>query len=82
MSTSHDCNPAAAVIERLGGTAAVAAVLGRDESTIRRWRMPRPSGTDGNIPHDAAIALIQHAEANGLALSWDDFKPAALADTG
>lgn len=78
MSTPHECKPAADIIERLGGTARVAAILDRDESTIRRWRMAPPAGTGGKVPHDAAVALIEFAFAEGIDLTWNDFRPSEL----
>lgn len=78
MADFHDCKPAAEVIERMGGTARVAAILDLDQSTIRRWRMPTPNGTGGLIPDRAKILLIDHAHRLGIDLAWDDFRPPEL----
>lgn len=79
MTNQHACEPAASVIAKLGGTTTVAKILDRDESTIRRWRMPKPHGTGGTIPDECKVALIQ---ASAGALTWDDFAPPEIAEQG
>lgn len=71
----HACEPANGIIEKLGGVGTVAAILQKDESTIRRWRMPRPQGTGGSIPDDDKVRLIEAARLEGVRLRWSDFAP-------
>ncbi len=74
----HTCEPANTVIEKMGGTKSVADILGKDESTIRRWRMPRPDGTGGVIPDDDKVRLIEAAIGMGVSLRWRDFAPPSI----
>lgn len=74
----HACEPATGIIEKLGGVTSVAALLQKDESTIRRWRMPRPQGTGGSIPDPDKVALIDAARKQGIRLGWRDFAPPEL----
>jgi hypothetical protein len=71
----HACEPANGIIDRFGGVSAVARLLDKDESTIRRWRMPKPSGTGGTIPDDDKMRLLEAAKSEGVRLAWRDFKP-------
>lgn len=54
-------DPAASIIEVVGGASALARHLGTSPSSPLRWRLPRDKGgTDGFIPakyHDRIIAL-------------------------
>lgn len=74
----HRCEPANGVIEKLGGVSNVAQLLGKDESTIRRWRMKRPDGTGGSVPDDDKVRLIDIALAIGVTLTWADFAPPTI----
>jgi hypothetical protein len=68
------CEPAATIIERLGGTRAVSEVAKVDQSRVIRWRLPKENGgTGGVIPSRHVRPLLDHAKANGLALTADDF---------
>lgn len=40
--------------------------------------MAPPAGTGGKVPHDAAVALIEFAFAEGIDLTWNDFRPSEL----
>lgn len=71
----HACEPATGIIEKFGGVSQVADILDKDESTIRRWRMPRPNGTGGSIPDDDKVKLINAARKVGVSLAWRDFAP-------
>lgn len=71
----HTCEPANGIIEKFGGVGVVARLLEKDESTIRRWRMPKPSGTGGTIPDDDKVRLLEAAKAEGVRLHWRDFMP-------
>lgn len=69
--------PATSIIAACGGVTAVATALGKDTSIVRRWRLPRPTGTDGVIPEDVRPALIKLARENGRDLTYADFAPVA-----
>lgn len=81
MAQDEHCEPAAAIIERLGGVTSVAAVLGISEISVRRRRRAAPSGDGGRFFDEEKIRLLEYAAAHGIDLSWDDFKPQELADT-
>lgn len=71
--------PAARIIERLGGVARVAAITGLHRTRVSNWRRPKTvGGTDGLIPQKHHPRLLNHARDNGIALSAEDF----LADAG
>lgn len=73
--------PARTVIEKIGGADAVAKVTGRNVSRVYRWMYPRErGGTDGVIPHLEARKLLDHAAANGIALSPNDFFPTPASE--
>jgi hypothetical protein len=66
--------PAARIIHRLGGCAAVAAVVGTAVTAPYRWQYPRErGGTGGIIPQRHHRALLAHARANAIALTAADF---------
>ncbi|MBN8957640.1 MAG: hypothetical protein J0H17_13885 [Rhizobiales bacterium] len=47
-----------------------------DLSRVTRWRLPKSrGGTDGLIPQRHHIALLDHADANGIRLKPEDFYP-------
>lgn len=72
--------PAASIIEIVGGASALARHLGTSPSSPLRWRLPREKGgTDGFIPakyHDRIIAL---AAAQELELPRAAFVDPAVA---
>ena len=71
-----DMEPAATIIKRLGGPAAVAAAVGTALTAPYRWRYPRTKGgTGGVIPQRHHRALIEFAKAKAIALNADDFLP-------
>ena len=63
--------PAASVIEALGGDQRVAEITGAHVANVRKWRYPRGSsgrsGTDGVVPLRYHRALIRAAAAAGIA---------------
>lgn len=74
------CEPAASIIEVVGGASALARHLDTSPSSPLRWRLPRDKGgTDGIIPakyHDRTIAL---AAERGVALPRGAFADPELA---
>lgn len=72
------CEPAASLINRLGGLTKVAEVCDVNISTVQRWRMPREKGgTGGFIPHWYVHRLLEAASERGLPLNPVDFMPAS-----
>lgn len=68
--------PAKTVIETFGGVKAVAVVVGKSETRVRRWGYSRErGGTDGLIPSACQIDLLRHARAHGIDLTPADFFP-------
>lgn len=67
--TNPHLEPAASIIQLLGGLSAVAGAVSTTTTTVQRWRLPKEKGgTGGYIPrwwHDKIIAA---AEAKGVAL--------------
>jgi len=75
MSARYE--PATRIIASLGGVSVVARYLGKDTSTIRRWRMAvENGGTGGVIPESERAPLLMFAEQTGIALEYADFAPA------
>lgn len=75
MRTHRTRQPAARIIDLLGGAEAVAAVVGKSSAAVRFWRLPasRSGGTDGEIPRQYRAALIAEAERLGVPLDYSDF---------
>lgn len=68
MRNTH-LEPAASIIQLLGGLSAAAGALSSNTTTVQRWRLPKEKGgTGGYIPrwwHDKILAA---AEAKGVSL--------------
>jgi hypothetical protein len=65
--------PADKVIEAFDGVRATARALGRNPSSVSRWRKSREDGgTDGRIPSNLQEAVIQAARSRGLTLTAED----------
>jgi aspartate carbamoyltransferase catalytic subunit len=74
MQGSGMLNPAAHVIARCGGAAAVAQMLGLHVSNVHRWTYEKGrGGTGGRIPTRHQQALIERAAERGIPLGPDDF---------
>jgi hypothetical protein len=66
--------PAEVVIEKCGGHAAVAEILGVDVSRVYRFTYPKErGGTDGTIPTKHQQVLLDGAAARGIELRPADF---------
>lgn len=66
-------SPADKVIAAFHGVRATARALGRNPSSISRWRKCREDGgTDGRVPSNLQEAVLREARSRGLALSADD----------
>jgi transposase-like protein len=65
--------PADIVIFRFGGVRALARLLGKDPSTIHRWRMPADKGgLAGRVPSMSQARLLELAQEHGIALTADE----------
>ena len=65
--------PADIVISRFNGVRALARLLGKDPSTIHRWRMPAvKGGLDGRVPSAAQAKLMELARLQGVQLTADE----------
>jgi hypothetical protein len=72
MSNDH-LDPARSIIRKIG-IDTVAAVTGKHISRVYRWMYPKErGGTGGLIPHGDALALLDFAKANDVALTPDEF---------
>ena len=65
--------PADKCIAAFGGVRALARELGRNQSSISRWRMPKEEGgTGGAIPTSMQGRVLALARARGLSLVAED----------
>lgn len=65
--------PADIVIARFGGVRPLARLLGKDPSTIHRWRMPAAKGgLDGRVPSMVQSRLLELAAAHEVDLTAED----------
>jgi hypothetical protein len=70
--------PAATIIKKLGGAAAVASIAETALSAPYRWQAPRHrGGTGGCIPQRHHQSLLAFARQHGIALAADEFLPRA-----
>lgn len=65
--------PADIVISRFEGARALARLLGRDPSSVHRWRMPASKGgLDGRVPSALQLPLLELAQQRGIALTAEE----------
>ncbi len=68
--------PATTIVRKFGGEAKTAEVAGTARSAPYRWQQEKSrGGTGGLIPQAHHRALLDHAHANGIALSAEEFLP-------
>ncbi len=68
--------PAASIIERLGGPKVVSTITGAAYTAPYRWQHPRDKGgTGGLIPQKHHVTLLSYAQQHGIPLSASDFLP-------
>lgn len=68
--------PAASIINRLGGFSAVAKLCNLHFTQIWRWTQPRSKkGTGGTIPQRHHLLLLAIAKKAGVPLTAADFLP-------
>lgn len=71
--------PATSVIEICGGVKAVARMVNRDQTRVRRWTYSKArGGTDGLIPAECQAQLLTAARAEGVDLRPDHFFDASI----
>ncbi|CAB4199742.1 hypothetical protein UFOVP1356_6 [uncultured Caudovirales phage] len=74
--------PADIVISRFEGVRPLARLLGKDPSTIHRWRQPAAKGgSDGRVPSAAQVRLLSLAKELGVALTADELINGAAENT-
>lgn len=62
--------PAELVIDRFDGVCALARLLGKNPSTISRWKKPREEGgTGGLVPSQSQPRLLALARERGIHLT-------------
>lgn len=67
-------NIARNIIDKCGGAARVAQLVGIDKSNVHRWTYPKErGGSDGLIPAIHQQKLLAAAKIEGIDLSPDDF---------
>lgn len=66
--------PAASIIDRLGGPTRVAEIVGIHRTRVSNWKRPRAAGgTDGRIPQSYHVTLLAFAQQNRIPLQASDF---------
>lgn len=66
--------PAASIIDRLGGIQKVASAIGLSPTCVMRWRYPKAKGgSDGFVPSRRQQALLDAARIMGVDLTPSDF---------
>lgn len=66
--------PAHSVITICGGIKAVASMTCRSQVRVRRWTYPKDrGGTDGLIPSDMQLVLLEAARSQGIDLRPEHF---------
>jgi hypothetical protein len=75
MQNSNTVSPAAArVIEKCGGVAATARLVGRSKSWVYKWTYPKSrNGRGGVVPHEDAERLLGAAMKGVVPLTPADF---------
>lgn len=67
-------DPAKSIIDLFDGVDNVMAITGASRTRVYRWTQPKErGGTGGFIPTSRARKLLQHAKANDIAVSADQF---------
>lgn len=74
MDMEQKLEPAAGIVEMLGGPSRVARIVGIHRTRVSAWQIARArGGTGGTIPYKHQPALIQYAKANDIPLKPEDF---------
>jgi len=68
--------PAAGIINKLGGKKAVAEATGLSETTVYNWTYPPEiGGTGGTIPLKHHRLLREFARSRGIRLRYEELQP-------
>lgn len=71
--SSTKAQPAAGVVEQLGGVRATARIVGCTPGAVSRWMMGREKrGTEGRIPQKHWPLILKHARAKRLKVGLKD----------
>lgn len=57
------------VIKAFGGATRMSKMTGIPRSTITMWKMPKPTGSGGKIPHKHKLTIAKLALDHGLNLT-------------
>lgn len=68
-------NQAAKIIQRFGGEAKLAALIGISRVSVYRWQYKRPYGSDGLIPSAHIEKIRAVARHEGVLLRPEDWVP-------
>lgn len=72
-ATQQPDNPAEKCIRAFGGVRTLARLLGRNASSISRWRKPQDlGGTGGKVPSALQGRILMLAKAHGVSLVAED----------
>ena len=72
-------NQAAKIVRRFGGELSLSRALGIHRTSVYRWQMQRPYGSDGIIPGPMADKIRQVARLNGVLLRETDWVPELIS---
>ncbi len=79
-ATTFGMEPANSIIEKFGGAAAVAEIVGRHRTQVTRWTWSKArGGANGRVPQEHVDTLIAAAAKADIALSLTDFFPTTAA---
>lgn len=68
------------VIEKCGGVANTARIVGRSQSWVYRWTYPKDKGgTGGRVPQSAQLKLLEAAGRGEINIQPVDFFPKVSA---
>jgi hypothetical protein len=66
--------PARTIISKLGGPSKVALIVGVHRTRASNWMRGKDvGGTDGRIPQDHHVRLLDYAREHGVDLKAEDF---------
>lgn len=75
--------PAASIVRRFGGEAAVSEITGTAFTAPYRWQYAREKGgTNGRIPRKPLAALIAHGREHGVVITPEEMLQLAGLDEG
>ncbi len=77
IAAMSQLQPAASIVQKLGGPSVVAKVAGVHRTRVSNWMRPRSAGgTGGRVPQDHHRALLDYAKQQSVELTAEDFIPA------